>query len=147
MVLFAVVILASSLSLMKKNTVSINYNLKFVLIIIGILVGILSGLLGIGGGFIIVPSLIIFARMDMKEAASSALLLISLNTFLAIILEITIFDFQFDFIFISLLLITCLIGLILGIYLLKKINLNLIKKMFSIALLFLSLVIFFIELI
>jgi len=98
MVLFGVVILASSLSLMKKNTLNINYNLKFVLVFIGILIGLLSGLLGIGGGFIIVPSLIIFARMDMKEAASSTLLLISLNTFLAIILEITIFHFQFDFI-------------------------------------------------
>tara|TARA_B100000427_G_scaffold317954_1_gene314585 strand:+ start:100 stop:873 length:774 start_codon:yes stop_codon:yes gene_type:complete len=147
MLLFAIVILGCSLSLLRKPNIIHNYNLKTILIFVGILVGVLSGLLGIGGGFIIVPTLILFADMNIKESASSALFLISINTFVAIILEITIFQFQFDFIFIASLLLSGLTGLLLGIKLLNQIDLNLVKKMFSFSLLLLSLIIFFIELI
>jgi len=146
MILFSLVIFLSGFSIFKFSTININYHFKTVLILIGIIIGLLTGLLGIGGGFIIAPALILFANMDMKEAASTTLFIIMLNTLLAILLELTIFEFQFEWNFIILILSFSLLGVIIGIYLLNKINLNLIKKMFSITLLLLSLVIFFVEL-
>jgi uncharacterized membrane protein YfcA len=44
----------------------------------GLLTGILSGLFGIGGGFLIVPALVLIARMDMSRAAATSLLVIFL---------------------------------------------------------------------
>ena len=146
MILFSIVIFFSGASLLRKTFFSITSNFKIGLICIGILIGLLTGLLGIGGGFIIVPALVLFARMNMKRAASTALFIIMLNTLLAIILEISIFNFQFNWLFILFLLISALIGITIGIGLLNKIEVNRIKKMFSFSLLLLSLLIFCIEL-
>lgn len=46
----------------------------------GLLAGFLTGLVGIGGGFLIVPALIIFARLPMKVAVGTSLLLIAANS-------------------------------------------------------------------
>lgn len=43
-------------------------------------VGVLTGIVGIGGGFLIVPALVVFARIPMKEAVGTSLLVIAMNT-------------------------------------------------------------------
>lgn len=48
------------------------------LAVVGLAVGILTGLFGVGGGFIIVPSLITFAKMPIQRAIGTSLLVISL---------------------------------------------------------------------
>tara|TARA_B100000902_G_C27266233_1_gene893669 strand:- start:664 stop:1437 length:774 start_codon:yes stop_codon:yes gene_type:complete len=146
MIVFAIVVFCSGLSLFIPRLRYYQHNFKIILILIGAFVGLLTGLLGIGGGFIIVPSLVLFASMDIKKAASSTLFIIMLNTFLAIFLEITIFQFDFKWTFICSVLLATLIGITIGMSLLNKLDSAIIKKMFSIALLFLSLVIIFIEL-
>ena len=45
----------------------------FLYITIGLAAGVLSGILGIGGGIIIVPALIFFAKMVPKTAAGTSL--------------------------------------------------------------------------
>ena len=146
-IVFSVVVFFAAISVLQAPSSNIASNSTIILLLTGILVGILTGLLGVGGGFIIVPALILFVKLDIKQSAGIALFIIMLNTFLAIMLEITVFDFQFKWDFIIFLLVSGLIGVVIGIYLLNKINLKLIKKMFSITLLCLSLIIFFIELV
>lgn len=147
MILFSIVIFISGSSLLKNYHLNFKYDLKFLLFFIGAIVGLLTGLLGIGGGFIIVPALILCAGMNMRKAAASALLIIMLNTFLAIILEITIFNFQFNFFFIVILFFSGIIGLVIGMKLLDILDLNVTRKLFSITLIVLSCVIFLFELI
>ena len=43
-------------------------------------VGAMTGIVGIGGGFLIVPALVLLARIPMKEAVGTSLLVIALNT-------------------------------------------------------------------
>ncbi len=43
-------------------------------------VGMLTGILGIGGGFLIVPALALLARVPIKEAVGTSLVIISMNT-------------------------------------------------------------------
>lgn len=49
-----------------------------VLAIVGLVVGLLSGLFGVGGGFLIVPSLVTFALMDLSMAVGTSLLVMTL---------------------------------------------------------------------
>lgn len=46
----------------------------------GILVGLLTGLVGAGGGFLIVPALVLFAGLPMRRAVGTSLLIITINS-------------------------------------------------------------------
>lgn len=46
----------------------------------GISVGVLTGLVGVGGGFMIVPALVLLAGLPMKEAVGTSLLVIALKS-------------------------------------------------------------------
>lgn len=48
-------------------------------IVAGSTVGLLTGFLGIGGGFLIVPALLLFAGLDMKRAVPTSLAVIACN--------------------------------------------------------------------
>ena len=50
------------------------------LLAVGLGVGVLTGLVGIGGGFLIVPALVILGRVPMKAAVGTSLLVIALNS-------------------------------------------------------------------
>jgi uncharacterized membrane protein YfcA len=46
----------------------------------GLLVGALTGLVGLGGGFAVVPLLVVFARAPVRAAVGTSILVIALNT-------------------------------------------------------------------
>lgn len=48
------------------------------LLIVGVVAGVLSGMFGVGGGFIIVPSLMLFSSMSMSRAVGTSLMVIAL---------------------------------------------------------------------
>jgi hypothetical protein len=48
-------------------------------LLVGLLVGGLTGFLGVGGGFLIVPALLLFGGLAMKEAVGTSLLVIAIN--------------------------------------------------------------------
>lgn len=47
----------------------------------GIAVGVLTGLVGVGGGFLIVPALVLLGRVPMRVAVGTSLLVIALKSF------------------------------------------------------------------
>lgn len=49
-----------------------------VLLLVGFPLGMLTGLIGVGGGFLIVPALVIVARLPMREAAGASLVVITM---------------------------------------------------------------------
>lgn len=53
---------------------------KLPFILNGILVGCITGLLGAGGGFLIVPALVIIQKLDFKIAAGTSLCIIAINS-------------------------------------------------------------------
>lgn len=50
------------------------------LVPVALTVGVLTGLVGIGGGFLVVPALVLVARVPMRQAIGTSLLVITLNT-------------------------------------------------------------------
>ncbi len=86
MIIFAVIMLIASIFMFKgrkdnediQEVEKLNYPL---VIIQGLFVGIVTGTVGVGGGFLIVPALVLMAGLRMKKAVGTSLLIISLNSF------------------------------------------------------------------
>jgi uncharacterized protein len=51
----------------------------------GFFVGLLTGFLGVGGGFLIVPALVLYAGLDTKLAAGSSLAVITVNAIIGLL--------------------------------------------------------------
>lgn len=49
-------------------------------VVVGLLVGILTGFLGVGGGFMVVPALVLVLGLEMADAVGTSLLVIALNS-------------------------------------------------------------------
>jgi uncharacterized membrane protein YfcA len=107
------------------------------LIILGILVGAFGTLIGVGGGFIIVPLLILIYNFEPKIAVGTSLMTVFLNSFsgsLAYIKQKRV-DFKTGFLF----ALSTIPGAFLGAYIVNYIKSNLFKAIFSLILIFLSL--------
>ncbi|NBP70520.1 MAG: sulfite exporter TauE/SafE family protein [Cytophagia bacterium] len=85
MVLFAVLMLLASVAMIRKpkqenqgeREIKYNYPLIFAE---GLLVGGVTGLVGAGGGFLIIPALVLLAGLPMKQAVGTSLLIIALKS-------------------------------------------------------------------
>ena len=47
---------------------------------VALCVGVMTGVVGIGGGFLVVPALVLLARLPMKQAVGTSLLVIAMNS-------------------------------------------------------------------
>lgn len=83
MLLFAVLMMAAAYSMIKgrkeiKQEQVITPKFNFLLITAeGLFVGFLTGLVGAGGGFLIIPALVLLAKLPMKTAVGTSLLIIA----------------------------------------------------------------------
>lgn len=66
-------------------TGALSRRCTMVLAVAGLFTGILSGTFGVGGGFVIVPVLVLATGMDIRRAAATSLLVISLVSAAAIV--------------------------------------------------------------
>jgi len=82
MIVFAFLMIATSVSMIRKSkkvkeAKEINF---LILSIIGLFVGLIIGFLGAGGGFLIIPALLFFANLPMKQAVGTSLFIIFINS-------------------------------------------------------------------
>jgi uncharacterized membrane protein YfcA len=146
MVVFAVLMLFSSVSMIKKPKStdmaepSLNYGL---LVLLAILTGLLTGLVGAGGGFIIIPILVIFAKLPMKKAVASSLMIITINSLIGFTGDIENFDIDWGFLLPFSIL--PVLGIFLGIWLQRFIDGHKLKKSFGWFVLFMGIYIIFRE--
>ena len=87
MVLFALLMLVAAGSMIKNGTKpqasvsSNNKKRKSGLLVQGLLVGAVTGLLGAGGGFLIIPSLVLISRLPMKIAVGTSLTIMAISSY------------------------------------------------------------------
>ena len=95
----------------------------------GLLVGIITGLIGAGGGFLIVPALVMLLKINMKEAVATSLFTIALNSLIGFTssLDSVLVDWQFLLTFASL----SISGILVGVLLSKKIEGKKLKPIFG----------------
>lgn len=126
MLLFAIVMIMASLSMIKpsKSVADENQPMQYnypMILLEGTLVGVLTGLVGAGGGFLIIPALVLLAKMPMKLAVGTSLFIIAAKSLIGFIGDVQSTP-NLDW---SLLLTFTgfsVIGIFIGITLAKKIN-------------------------
>ena len=98
----------------------------------------LTGLLGIGGGFLIVPILIIFQNFNIKNAANSSIFLIFLNSFFAIAIDFSN-SINIDWRLIFDISVFAIFGLFIGKKIQVILDLKIMKRLFALLLIVISL--------
>jgi hypothetical protein len=123
MIIFAALMIATSISMIKTDKRSaINGTINFkILAVIGFLVGFIIGFLGAGGGFLIIPALLFFAKLPMKQAVGTSLFIIFINSAIGFSGDL-LGGIQLDYHILFMITIMALIGLIIGTQLSKKID-------------------------
>ena len=137
MLLFAIVMILASISMIrpsKKSTdddehASMKYNYPMILLE-GAVVGILTGLVGAGGGFLIIPALVLMARMPMKLAVGTSLFIIAAKSLIGFIGDLQ-GNQVIDWVLLIKFTASAAVGIFAGIYLSKKIAGEKLKTAFG----------------
>lgn len=106
MLFFAVIMVAAAISMIrsgkKKDLEGTEVKFNYPMILLeGAVVGVLTGLVGAGGGFLIIPALVLLARLPMKMAVGTSLLIIAVKSLVGFLGDISeqIIDWNFLAIF------------------------------------------------
>lgn len=136
MVLFSIVMILASISMIRPDSqgttdegATIQYNYPLILVE-GALVGVLTGLVGAGGGFLIIPALVLLARMPMKLAVGTSLLIIAAKSLLGFVGDVR-GDMIIDWGLLSIFTLLSVVGVFIGIFLAGKINGGKLKTAFG----------------
>ena len=133
LLLFSILMIISSYKMIKKineHKLFKSQDTNFTLLVSqGLLVGIITGLIGAGGGFLIVPALVMLLKINMKEAVATSLFIIALNSLIGFTssLDSVLVDWQFLLTFASL----SISGILVGVLLSKKIEGKKLKPIFG----------------
>jgi uncharacterized membrane protein YfcA len=134
MVFFAVIMLAASYSMIKgkKGRDAVEGEVKFnfpMIALEGLVVGVITGIVGAGGGFLIIPALVLLAKLPMKLAVGTSLLIIAAKSLIGFLGDVSTqtIDWQLLLIFTSL----SIVGIFIGSALSKKINDQVLKTGFG----------------
>ncbi len=124
-----------------KNTL-IKYNYPS-LITQGFTIGILTAIIGAGGGFLIVPALVIWTKLPMKKAVGTALFIIAIKSLIGFIGDVE--NLKIDWVFLLSFTSISVIGIYLGIYISNFIEGKRLKRAFGWFVFIMSISILFLE--
>lgn len=132
MIIFSILMILAAVSMIRSKLPEIpssttNYTQ---LGIIGFVVGIITGFLGAGGGFLIIPALLFFANLPMKQAVGTSLLIIFINSALGFAGDVYI-GTPIDYTFLLTIAAMAFIGILIGTRLSKKIDGTQLKPLFG----------------
>jgi uncharacterized membrane protein YfcA len=132
MVVFSVLMMIAAISMIRKKTIAIqgsktNYTQ---LAIIGFFIGIITGFLGAGGGFLIIPALLFFARLPMKQAVGTSLLIIFINSSIGFAGDLYI-GTPIDYSFLLIISSIAFVGMLIGTQISKRIDGSKLKPVFG----------------
>ncbi|HEU5183804.1 MAG TPA: sulfite exporter TauE/SafE family protein [Gemmatimonadaceae bacterium] len=134
--LLAVAMLGAALSMLRRpiaqppGSEAVS---RWVVLVVGLGVGLLTGLVGIGGGFLIVPALVVLARVPMKQAVGTSLLVIAMNSasgFLGYLGQVDV-PWGFMAVFTAI----AIGGILVGTYLVRFVSQQALKRSFAVFLL------------
>lgn len=136
MVLFAILMLVASISMIRKRggvkaetEVDTKSLLFGKLVIYGVSIGLVTGLLGAGGGFLLIPALVLLLKLPMKQAIGTSLMIIAMNSLIGFAGDLG--HFAIDWFFLLKVTAIAVAGIFIGGALGKKIQSEKLKKGFG----------------
>ncbi|NNF33808.1 MAG: sulfite exporter TauE/SafE family protein [Saprospiraceae bacterium] len=134
MLFFAIIMFIASIYIIRDRSkeplegskIAFNYPL---IMIEGGIVGVLTGIVGAGGGFLIIPALVLLAKLPMKKAVATSLLIIAIKSLIGFIGDVE--NLEIDWIFLLSFTSISIIGIFIGIYLSNFIKGKKLKKGFG----------------
>ena len=134
MVLFAILMVIASISMIRNGSIKENViNNKKInlakLLVYGTAIGFVTGLLGAGGGFLIIPALVLLCKLDMKHAIGTSMLIITLNSLFGFMGDIG--NQSINWLFLFTITGIAIAGLLIGSHLNSNINSSKLKKGFG----------------
>ncbi|MDB9732507.1 sulfite exporter TauE/SafE family protein [Polaribacter sp.] len=145
---FALLMIPAAFSMLKEReekvtTGAVAYNYLFI-IIEGLIVGAITGMIGAGGGFLIIPALVILANVEMKVAVATSLIIIAFKSLMGFFLG-DVFTMEIDWQFLAVFTSISLVGIFIGSYLGNFIDGKKLKKGFGYFIFVMALFIFYME--
>lgn len=141
LILFAVLMMIAAVAMIKssqaikKEEYAEFQRYRYVLIMLqGLLVGLVTGLFGAGGGFIIVPALVVLAHLPMKKAVGTSLCIITINCVIGFISKYGTVD-DIDWLFLLLFTSLTAAGILTGVVISRRISGERLKKIFALFML------------
>lgn len=134
MTFFSLVMLAAGIAMLKnrgKENAELNFPITWKLMVAGMLEGMVTGLVGAGGGFLIVPALVLLCCIEMKTAIGTSLLIIAIKSLIGFTGDLSAGlqpDWQFLLAFTGF----SVLGILAGFRIVKKVNPDGLKKGFGI---------------
>ncbi len=134
MVLFAALMVAASYSMIKngeqENEEPVKRRFNFPMIMLeGTVVGLLTGLVGAGGGFLIIPALVLFSKLPMKMAVGTSLLVIAAKSLIGFTGDLT--HYKMDWKLLLIVTGTAIAGIFIGNAINKKVPGERLRKWFG----------------
>ncbi len=138
MVFFALVMLAASVSMIRNKREEKDeegetepvFNVPAI-VAEGVVVGVLTGIVGAGGGFLIIPALVLFAKLPMKKAVGTSLLIIAAKSLIGFIGDVQRPDLIIDWTLLLTVTAIAVAGIFVGIYATNFIDGKKLKKGFG----------------
>jgi len=129
---FSVIMILASLSMIRgrREIRNLTGGLRIPLIIAeGLLIGLITGLVGAGGGFLIIPALVLLTGLPMKTASGTSLFIIAVNSLIGFAGDVLItkMDWTFLLLFTSI----AIAGVLFGDQLSKRISSVVLRKVFG----------------
>ena len=139
--LVAMVMLAAAVSMLRRTgdraskdtTTQAAPVSRWLVLAVGLGVGMLTGLVGVGGGFLIVPALAILARLPMKEAVGTSLVVIAMNSASGFAGYLGQVDVPWGFM--AMFTAVAIGGILAGTYLIRFVSQQALKRAFAVFLL------------
>ena len=131
----ALMILAATMMIREKKPKNFSFKNNPILVLTeGLVVGVVTGFVGAGGGFLIIPALVLLAGLEMKIAIGTSLIIIALKSIIGFGGDL-FGGFQTNWLFVVYVMIATLLGVILGSLFSKKLSGDELKKYFGIMVL------------
>ena len=151
LILFSLVMIAAAIMMMRKQNLQNDTHERHIIKIVvdGLIVGIITGIVGVGGGFLIVPALVLLGGLNMRKAVATSLIIISMKSYSGFYKYLEILNQQnlhLDWKVLGMVTGIGVIGTFVGNYLCNKIPQNKLKKYFAYFLLVMAAFILYKEL-
>lgn len=148
--LFSILMVPAAISMLKtkkeilvKDVGAVKYNYPLI-VIEGLVVGGITGMIGAGGGFLIIPALVILAKVEMKMAIGTSLIIIAFKSVLGFLFGDAL-TMEIDWLFLLAITTTAIVGIFIGSYISNFFDGKKLEKGFGYFVLVMAIFIFYME--